>query len=352
MLIFACLAAVGVGVGVARWQSDAPPATETADDAPTEEMPERIDYALTEVSLPDDKAKRMTTGTAVSEELVLVGTSEGHVYSVDLASGDAARPELIITVPGSVRNIQISADGGTAAVLSEEGTLRVMDLSRGTSTDIVMDVLEGPGALSPDGSLFVYGSFDPTVLDVATGKTRTLPGKPPPEGGRAAYEDWAVTEDGMIRAANSGSAGNPDGGVETWDPADPDLIGETVNCGCAASSVTLNDDGSIATFGTANGHAVVVDLTAGSVLGDKTISNDNIWSATIFGDERRAAAGTPSGRVVIWDVRERRTLWQHTFPERQGQVEQVSATPNSEALLIRINEQSQSQQLWLARPAS
>ncbi|MER5350937.1 WD40 repeat domain-containing protein [Kitasatospora sp. NPDC002551] len=341
-LVLVCLAAVGAGIGVGRWQSDAP-AADGADD----QTPARAPYTLTEVPLPGGDAGRATASAALGNGLLLVGTSNGRVYYVDPANG-ATR--LMTPTPAPVRSIRVSADGGTAAVLSEDGAVRVMNLSRTTPTDFTIDPLEGPGGLSPDGGLFVYGSFEPTVVDVTTGRTSTLPEKPVPDGGRTAYEDWAVTGDGLVRAAGLE-------GVETWDPADPDRVGETIGCGCASRSVRFNGDGSLATFGTADGHTVVVDLTTGRVRSDKTVAVGDftiIWTAAVLGDGRRAAAGTPSG-VVVWDVEGRRVVWEHAFPGHH--VEQVGAVPHSTALFIRTVQDGDSgdavgSRLWLASPAA
>ncbi|MFF7457166.1 WD40 repeat domain-containing protein [Kitasatospora sp. NPDC008115] len=343
-LLLACLAAIAVGIGVARWQSDAPPATGTAGGGPDDAR-----YTLAEVSLPEDDAGRIIASAALGENLVLVGTSKERVYYVDRAHGGVAKP--MTATLGQVRSIRVSADGGTAAVLSQEGALRIMNLSRETPTDLTIDPLEGPGALSPGGDLFVFGSFELTVVDAADGRTSTLPEKPVPDGGRSAYEDWAVTGDGLVRAASLE-------GVDTWDPADPDRAGETIGCACEARSVRFNGDGSLAAFGTADGHEVVVDLTTGRVLADKTVAVGDftiIWTATVLGDGRRAAAGTPSG-VAVWDVGARRTVWEHTFPGYR--VEEVGAVPNSDALLIRTIARKESEgggaadsQVWIATPA-
>ncbi|MFB7470412.1 WD40 repeat domain-containing protein [Kitasatospora sp. NPDC056184] len=352
-LILLCLAAVGVGIGVARWQSDDPPATvppTAADSGPTGNGPDEARYTLTEVSLPGGAEGRITASAALGEDLVLVGTSEGSVYYVDPARPGTAK--LMTTTFGAVRRIRVSADGGTAAVLSQEGALRVMNLSRSTPTDLDIVPTEGPGGLSPHGDLLVFGSFDLTVLDVVSGRTSTLPAKPIPDGGRTAYEDWAVTGDGLVRAAGVD-------GVETWDPADPDRAGETIGCGCDARSVTFTGDGSLATFGTADGHVVVVDLATGRVIADKTIAVGDftlIWTVAAFADGRRAAGGI-SSRAVIWDVGARRTVWDHTFPGYR--VAEVGAVPNSKALLIRTVEEDASAEagdpaddkVWIATPA-
>ncbi|MFE7558267.1 WD40 repeat domain-containing protein [Kitasatospora sp. NPDC057500] len=342
-LLLVCLAAIAVGIGVARWQSDAPPAT-----GPDGGGPDDARYTLAAVSLPEDDGGWITASAALREDLVLVGSSNERVYYVDPARGGVAKP-MTATI-GPVRSIRVSADGGTAAVLSQEGALRIMDLSREDPTDLAIDPLEGPGALSPGGDLFVFGSFELTVVDVADGRTSTLPQKPVPDGGRTAYEDWAVTGDGLVRAASLE-------GVDTWDPADPDRAGETIGCACEARSVRFNGDGSLAAFGTADGHSVVVDLTTGRVLADKTVFVGDftiIWTATVLGDGRRAAAGTPSG-AVVWDVGARRILWEHVFPGYR--VEQVGAVPNSDALLIRTVESKEpdggaaDSKVWIATPA-
>jgi hypothetical protein len=356
VLVIACVAAVGIGVGVSRWQSDGPPATDTAGDARASRTPERVGYILTNVTLPDG-AGGLTTTAALDEDRILAGTGAGNVYSIDFSKGHTAAPELITTLPDQVRNIEVSADGGSIAVLSlgdEVGrdTLRVMDASGNAATDFVVDGTQGKGALSPDGRLFVNGSFDLTMLNVVTGKTQVLHRPPPSNDERqTGYEDWAITEDGLVRAAS-------EQGVDTWDAKDGKRIGGTIRCGCNIYRVSLNAHGNLAGVATAGGHAVVLDLTSGQAVAEKTIIDGGVIdSSAVLGDGQRAVAAAVG--VVVWDVKGRRILWNHTFPDYLAH--EVHAVPNSESFLIHTSEDPKKApadqtafdaKWWLAKPAS
>ncbi|MFI9781732.1 TolB family protein [Streptomyces sp. NPDC051956] len=356
VLVIACVAAAGIGVGLSRWQSDGPPATDTADDARAARTPEHVGYTLTEVTLPDGVGGISTTA-ALDEDRVLAGTGAGNVYSIDLSKGRTAALELITTLPGMVRNIVVSADGGSIAALSlgdEVGrdTLRVMDPSGGAATDFVVDATQGKGALSPDGRLFVNGSFDLTMLNVVTGKTEVLH-RPPPTKDQSltGYEDWAVTEDGLVRAAS-------EQGVDTWDAKDGKRIGGTIGCACDIYRVSLNEPGNLASVATAGGHAVVLDLTTGQAVAEKTITDGGVIdSSAVLGNGQRAVAAAV--RAVVWDVKHRRTLWSHAFPDYLAH--EVHAIPNSESFLINTVEDSKKapagqtafdSKWWLAKPDS
>ncbi|MFI6013297.1 TolB family protein [Streptomyces sp. NPDC051243] len=356
VLVIACVAAAGIGVGVSRWQSDGRPAADTAGDARASRPPERVGYTLTEVTLPDGVGGISTTA-ALDEDRVLAGTGAGNVYSIDFSKGPTAARELLTTLPGEVRSIEVSADGRSIAVLSRgdevgKDTLRVMNPSGGAATDFVVDGIQGRGALSPDGRLFVHGSFDLTVLNLVTGKTEVLR-RPPPTKDQSltGYEDWAVTEDGLVRAAS-------EQGVDTWDASDGKRIGGTISCGCDIYRVSLNEPGNLAGIATAGGHAVVLDLTSGRVVAEKTITDGGVInSSAVLGDGQRAVAAAAG--VVVWGVKGRRTLWNHTFPDYLAS--EVHAIPNSESFLINTVEdpaKAPSDQTafdtkwWLAKPAS
>ncbi|GAA3302147.1 hypothetical protein GCM10020295_47120 [Streptomyces cinereospinus] len=260
-----------------------------------------------------------------------------------------------------VRNIEVSANGETIAILgigNDGGSrLRVVSLSGGDTSDFALDGPPGgvpdtpQGAISPDGDFFVSGSFDITMLDLKTGDTEVLR-RPPPtkEQSLTGYEDWAVTEDGLVRAAS-------EQGVDTWNAKDGKRIGGTIRCGCDIYRVSLNEPGNLASIATAGGHAVVLDLTAGRAVAEKTITGGGVIdSSAVLGDGQRAVAAAVG--VVVWDVKSRRILWNHTFPD---DLAQVHAIPNSESFLIDTMEDPKKApadqtafdvKWWLAKPAS
>ncbi len=318
----------------------------------------------------------ITTTAALDEDRVLAGTGFGNVYSIDFSKGHKVALELITTLPGQVNNIEVSTDGESIAVLDRanevdgEDTLRVMDPSGGAATelvvddshsdggvtDFVVDGSHGKGALSSDGRLFVNGSFDLTMLNVVTGKTKVLRRPPPSNDGHlTGYADWAFTENGMVRAAS-------EQGVDTWDAKSGKRIGGTIGCGCNIYRISLNEHGNLASIATAEGHAVVLDLTTGQAVAEKTITDGGVIpSSAVLGDGQRAVAAAAG--LVVWDVKHRRTLWNHTFPGYL--VNEVHAIPNNESFLVNTMEDPKVEdpkiapasqtaldsKWWLAKPA-
>ncbi|WP_432114605.1 WD40 repeat domain-containing protein [Streptomyces sp. S1] len=347
VLVVACLVAVGLGVGVSRWQSDDPPPTGGKDDG---RASEHVGYTLTEVRIPENLGG-VTATAALDGERVLVGTGFGNVYSLDLSEGGKGALRRITALVGEVRSIEVSADGGSIAVLNRapglrypgEDTLRVMDPSApavvkvvdggrpagGPVTDFPLDGSHGKGALSPDGRLFVNGSFDLTLLDIATGERRLLERGPLKDGRRTGYEDWAFTANGLVRAIS-------EQGVDTWDVRSGERVGETVECGCNSYRVSLTEDGDFAAVATAEGRSVVLDLTAGRPLADKTVTRgEEIPGSAVVGGGKRVAVAAAE-RLVVWDVEHRRTLWSHTFPGYRPT--DVRAVPNSGSFLVSVVE--------------
>ncbi|MFD6915985.1 hypothetical protein [Streptomyces virginiae] len=297
-------------------------------------------------------AGRVTAVAAVNEERFLMGTSEGKVFTVEVKPGKSPAFTMFTSVPAPVRHLALSGDSSRAAVSDAEGLLRIQRLQGGTVHDFHVDLLEGPVTLDRSGTIFAHGSFTLSLTDIRTRKPRTLPAKPVPYGGRSAYSDWSITDDGRVLAAG-------DEGIETWYLDQPAKASQPISCACPAASVTIGRDGRYAAYGTVDGHAVALDLGKRTVVGDKTVSprtDDFVGTVTPFGSGNSIAAGTSTpGRVVVWDALEHDILWDHHFP--QHKIAEVSAVPGSEALLVQTNrfedlgnEPFNTVRPWLVRP--
>lgn len=367
VLCLVCAVAMVVGVGLARWSSDRSPSPEATSDAPSAPVPRDLDFTLTQVLLPDGSTTMV--GAGVDDARVVLAPTEGvapgavtehgfaafadarsHVYSVDLAD-EPATHELLATVPGSAHSVTVSADGGTAAVVSygervTENTLWVVDLADGSTADFATEAREG--ALSPDGRHFVSGDFDLTVLDVETGETALLRRPPPGDGGQSGFQDWVITRGGLVRAVSTGL-------VETWD-LETGNRAEPITCACYRA--VFDPEGALVNVATEDGRAVLIDLATGRTLVDRQTNPDGVLeSFTVLGDGERAV--TALDGLEVWDVESGRTLWEHTVPGYV--VWTVRAVPGSRSFLFGLMEDPERTpedamsfdvRLWLATPVS
>ncbi|MFJ9012877.1 WD40 repeat domain-containing protein [Streptomyces canus] len=320
-VVLVLFAAIGTGVGVALWKPYKGPGGQSQRSEQAESKPR---FIMSE--LPTVGQDRVTAVAAISQRLLVLGTSAGKVRLVSL--DNATAPQLLISVPGGVEDLLVSRDRSTVAAVSDTGFMRAVKIRGGTPKDFKIDPDEAAGTLGRSGQTFVYGNFDIHLVNVATGLSIVYPDKPSPEGGRTAYEDWAVTDDGRLLAASLE-------GVETWRTENPRYTTKPATCQCAANGVKLGDDGKLAIFGTADGHAVTVDVKTRTVLHDKTVSalpEDHIFEVAVLGSGQYYAAGTSSSRAVIWEAEKQQTVWDHTFSQQD--VSAVSAVPGSDSLLI------------------
>ncbi|MFF3861424.1 WD40 repeat domain-containing protein [Streptomyces sp. NPDC002209] len=321
-MVVALLAAVAIGVGVSWWMGRAESPQSPSDSAA---------FTLNEVPSVTG-AGRVTAVAAVDEKRFLMGTSQGKVINIEMRPGQSPASTVLTSVPAQVRDLTLSGDGRTVAVTDAAGLVRVQGLRGGAPNDFRIDLTEGPVTLNRSGTEFAYGQFTITLMDTRTRQARTLPAKPVPNGGRSAYDDWAITDDGRVLAAGAE-------GIDMWYLNEPEKASKPITCACPAASVALSPDGRYATYGTVDGHAVVVDIDKRAVLEDKTLSprpDDFVGTVTAFGSGSYFAAGTSTPeRVVIWDASEHRIVWDHLFP--QHKIAEVSAVPGSEALLVQTN---------------
>ncbi|MFJ7345798.1 WD40 repeat domain-containing protein [Streptomyces sp. NPDC101110] len=334
------LVAIGVGVGVALWKPHKGPSGHSQRSEQAEPRPR---FFLSE--LPTTGQDRVTAVTAISQRLFVLGTSAGKVHLVSL--NDAAAPQFLTSVPGGVEDLHVSRDSSTVAAVSDTGFIRAVKIRGGAPKDFKIDPYEAAGNLSRSGRTFVYGQFDIHLVNVATGLSIAYPDKPPPDGGRTAYEDWAVTDNGRLLAASLE-------GVETWRTGNPRYTAKPATCQCAANGVRLSDDGQLAIFGTADGHAVTVDVETRTVLHDKTVSalpNDHIFEVAVLGSGRYYAAGTSFSRAVIWEAEKQQTVWDHTFSRQD--IRDVSAVPGSDSLLVVTTPHEEESEIraWIVSPA-
>ncbi|MBQ4081101.1 MAG: WD40 repeat domain-containing protein, partial [Thermoguttaceae bacterium] len=93
----------------------------------------------------------------VDSNYIYVGTDDRYVYRLDMNNVDLL-PERIFEIADSwIRAIEISPDGGTMAVLSQNGELKIRDLNTNDWIDIseggIDSKIKGAHALvySPDG---------------------------------------------------------------------------------------------------------------------------------------------------------------------------------------------------------
>ncbi|MBO0838355.1 MAG: hypothetical protein J2P28_22945, partial [Actinobacteria bacterium] len=213
------------------------------------------------------------------------------------ATTPANPPQHILTGhTGPVRSVAVSRDGTQAVSGSDDGTVRVWDLTTGTQratltghTDWVRAV-----AISPDGTQAVSGSDDGTVRvwDLTTGTQRaTLTGH---QG-----EVFAVA---ITSAGDRAVSGGSDRILRIWDLGDGSertiLAGHTR----PVWSVAIMADDTHAVSASGDGTVRLWDLDAKTERATLTGHDGEVFAVAITPDGDRAVSGGGDGTIRQWSM--------------------------------------------------
>jgi WD40 repeat protein len=303
--------------GITAWAAGL---TDSTDSTPVYWLAPVIGAAVTQV----DPVKQIRTGhtgpvrtVAVSEDgaRAVSGSDDGTVRVWDLTTG---RQQATLTGHTDwVRAVAVSQDGARAVSGSDDGTVRVWDLTTGTE----QTALTGHAgevfsvALTPDGTRAVSGGDDGTVRvwDLTADREE------------AAATGWifstAVTGDNA-RAVSGGS----DGTLRVWDLAtrreQATLTGHTR----PVFGVALTPDGNRAVSGGSDRTVRVWDLTTGNEQAALTGHTRPVWSVAITPDGALAVSGSGDGTVRVWDLTTGKE--QAALTGQAGEVFSVALTPD------------------------
>jgi WD40 repeat protein len=267
---------------------------------------------------------------------------------------------------GGVRSVSFYPDGGSAALADENGLTYLWNFRQGGAVALgavrpsskaamsaifspkggLLAVVDGvPGllriytldtlalksqlriqalktaAFSPDGTLIAAGGSPLTLLDVASGQSRTLniPSSP--------------TSLAFIQISNSAgpylAAGLDDGSVLLWNLADDTRTDLASNGNpptwCLASA------GTTLVSGDDQGDVQIWDAAAKSELNQFSGYSGSIFSVAVSPDGSLLAAGGIAGSIRFWSLRTGKLL--RVLPAHNGWVNGLSFSPDGRWLL-------------------
>lgn len=301
--------------------------------------------------------------------VLFVGYSQSRPCSLArglLSAGAASCPATLTGHSGAVNAVAYSPDGGTIASGSSDGTVRLWNLARHSSTRVLHGHSEGVAsvAFSPDGKLLASASADTTtkLWDAATGRElRTLAGSAAPALAVAVAPDgnsvatgsadgsvrvWSVTGaalqtlaagPGAVRAVAFSADGKAlasagdDGAVQLWDPATgAQLRSLSAGAGTLFAVAFSPDDALLATTGS-DGAVRMWHPASGEQVRSLPVSAGAVRGLAFSADGKRLVSASDDKRARVWDVASGTLLHNDTTGDK---LQAVAFAPNGVTIAL------------------
>jgi PQQ-like domain len=256
---------------------------------------------------------------------VLIGDSTGRIF-VQRAGQAPDGLEPLAGLTGKIMSVVASADGTVVAAVSVGG-----DHAFGrVGGPLFIKTKIGLGAIGLDGSKtrVAFGADPVVVYNVSDGSIISEH-EPLEEGASrdSGYQDLSFTADGTLVGINDGA--------DAWEPASKTAVRLPINCSCLVSDVVMAANGSIAAFGTPDGHLTLIDALTGDVLADETVTvehNDRVRAVAASVDGRLVIGVSQTGKSVLFNVPAREVKWRGQLTDFD--VHKINFADQDRALLI------------------
>jgi WD40 repeat protein/serine/threonine protein kinase len=212
----------------------------------------------------------------------------------------------VFGLPDNATSLSYLPDGRRVVVVSEDGTLHLFDLERGTRRTFA-GAERQPSAVSPDGALVAMGTHDGPIRLVALGEgqgVRML------RGHRGRTKDLQFSSDGA-RLVSDGA----DGTTRIWDVAREI---EIARIDLPHGAVAFTSDLGRAAFGMGKGAVRLVDPSTGATLADIVLPAPAMllrfapdghalaalgWNKQVYWIDTRSGAVTPLDHAMAYGPR-------------------------------------------------
>jgi len=227
-------------------------------------------------------------------KIAVSGSEDGTLKLWDLSTGKALN-----TLEGhrdTVNSVAISSDGKIAVSGSEDDTLKLWDLSTGEALNTLTDHSDvvNSVAISPDGKTAVSGSSDMTLKlwNLPSGKTpNTLEG----------HTHW-VTAVAISPDGKTAVSGSWDHTLKLWNLSTGKVLYTLGGHSDTVRAVAISPDGKIAVSGSEDGTLKLWDLSTGKAMNTLEGHSDLVTVVAFSQDGQTAVSCSRDHTLKLWDL--------------------------------------------------
>ncbi|MEL7036477.1 MAG: trypsin-like peptidase domain-containing protein [Cyanobacteria bacterium J06592_8] len=244
------------------------------------------------------------SGEVMAVEIVppyaISGNSKGRVSVWNLATGGLRKTWQAHNT--SINAIAVSPNGQILATASDDGTIKLWDLTTAINTDtlpLLHTLKDHSNAvlsveISADGRTLASGSWDNLIMiwDLQTGRLlNTLIGH------QQLVSAIAISPNGKILAS-----GSKDNTIRIWNLETGELIHTLQGHSLPVLSLAISPNGKILASGSADGTIAVWDLQTAQAIRKIQGHTDGVWSIVIGTDNQTLVSGSWDRSIKLWNL--------------------------------------------------